>query len=236
MKSILYGDPDADICLVQMVDDHDMEYLQNEYDLIVGHYSAKKPLLVAVHVDDWNKDLSPWEAPAAFGKESFGGGAENTLKYLTEELLPKISEEHFKDKKGVEYIIGGYSLAGLFALWASYRTDMFSGCAAVSPSVWFPGWMKYAEGHEIKADNIYLSLGRKEPETRNSVMKTVGDCIIKQNGFLADKNHILEWNEGNHFKEPDVRTAKGFIWALKQLDDCCKNKVSEIHTRRNRKI
>ena len=25
---------------------------------------------------------------------------------------------------------------------------------------------------------------------------------------------VLEWNEGNHFKEPDLRTAKGFAWLL----------------------
>jgi len=25
---------------------------------------------------------------------------------------------------------------------------------------------------------------------------------------------ILEWNEGNHFKDPDVRTAKAFSWLI----------------------
>lgn len=26
----------------------------------------------------------------------------------------------------------------------------------------------------------------------------------------------LEWNPGNHFREPDVRTAKGFCWVMGQ--------------------
>lgn len=30
------------------------------------------------------------------------------------------------------YIIGGYSLAGLFALWAAYQTDVFCAVAAAS--------------------------------------------------------------------------------------------------------
>ena len=25
----------------------------------------------------------------------------------------------------------------------------------------------------------------------------------------------LEWNEGNHFKDADIRTAKAFAWAMK---------------------
>lgn len=25
---------------------------------------------------------------------------------------------------------------------------------------------------------------------------------------------VLEWNRGNHFTEPDIRTAKAFAWLL----------------------
>lgn len=218
MRYVTYGEKDhADICLIQMADDHDMEYMQREYELITGHYRARKPLLVAVHVDSWNHDLSPWEAPAVFGDEAFGNGAGDTLVYLRDELLPAIKEEYFGSKDDVKCIIGGYSLAGLFALWSVYQTDIFCGCACASPSVWFPGWIEYAKSNVIKTDNIYLSLGKKEPKTKNRVMKTVGDSIIKQDELMAGKNHILEWNEGNHFTEPDVRTAKGFIWVMQQM-------------------
>ena len=27
----------------------------------------------------------------------------------------------------------------------------------------------------------------------------------------------LEWNEGNHFKEADIRTAKGFSWCIERI-------------------
>jgi hypothetical protein len=29
-------------------------------------------------------------------------------------------------------------------------------------------------------------------------------------GEAGSDKGILEWNEGNHFKDPDIRTAKGF--------------------------
>ena len=113
-----------------------------------------------------------------------------------------------------------YSLAAFFALWAVYQTDIFSGAAAASPSVWFPGWIEYAGDKKVRAGEIYLSLGDREEKARNPVMRTVGDNIRKQYELLkadpACRDCILEMNPGNHFREPDLRTAKGFAWLLKE--------------------
>ena len=43
--------------------------------------------LLACEVDDWNRDLSPWEADAVFGNEPFGGKAEETLAFLKREVV-----------------------------------------------------------------------------------------------------------------------------------------------------
>ena len=218
MKHTIYGDTTSDICLIQPVDGHDMEQIENEYEIIRSGCDGAVPLLVAVHTDDWDKDLSPWEVHGVFGKEGFGNGAPDTLSYITKELIPQVRCDYFNDAGDVKYIIGGYSLAGLFALWSAYQTDIFSGCVAASPSVWFLNWMEYAATHTIKAKAVYLSLGRKEPKAKNPLMRTVGDCIMKQDELLGDIPHVFEWNEGNHFSEPDIRTAKGFVWAIKR---CC---------------
>ena len=65
---------------------------------------------------------------------------------------------------------------------------------------------------------MYLSLGNKEPKTKNRVMATVGDCIRRQQELLTEAGipNTLEWNEGNHFKDPDLRCARGFAWCIKQ--------------------
>ena len=209
MKTYEFGERTAGICLIQPVDDHDLTGIENEYDRIC-ELSGKEFCLIAFKVGDWNKDLSPWNAPAVFGNEDFGDGATDTLS----EILSFCPED------GRKYYIGGYSLAGLFALWASTQTDRFAGVAAASPSVWFPGWIDYAEANEIKTGKVYLSLGDKEEKTRNPVMRTVGDNIRRQYGILqadtACDECTLEMNQGNHFKEPDIRTAKGFAWLLKE--------------------
>ena len=217
----IYDCGSSDVLLIQPVDDHDIEVLDSEVAEIGRLAGDKGFTLAAFKVDDWNADLSPWEAPPVFGSEGFAGGAEETLKYVTEHLIPEITggKDGLTDSKSVPLIyIGGYSLAGFFALWAAYQTDIFKGVAAASPSVWFPGWIDYAENNTVKTGKVYLSLGDKEEKTRNQVMRTVGDSIRKQHELLkadpACSKCTLEMNQGNHFKEPDIRTAKGFAWLL----------------------
>ena len=202
--SIVLGNPDASVVMIQMADDHDLEFIESEVREI-QKLTEVDFCLIAIKVQNWNLDLSPWKAPAVFGKEGFGGGAEKTL----EEVLKYCSD---RDKT---YIIGGYSLAGLFALWAAYQTDVFAAVAAASPSIWFPGFVDFMKENEIHSKAVYLSLGDKEEKARNPVMATVGACIREASDILKEKGikTILEWNQGNHFKDADLRTAKAFAWA-----------------------
>ena len=205
MKLYEFGDPDSDIVLIQPVDDHDLEGIEKEFATISNNCNMSFHL-TAVRINDWNNDLSPWEAPAVFGNKGFGNGASNTLNELLE----------LCGNKSRTYYIGGYSLAGLFSLWASYQTDIFGGVAAASPSIWFPGFAEYMRKNDIRTDTVYLSLGNREEKTRNPVMATVGDRIREAHVLLKESgvNNILEWNEGNHFKDADLRTARAFTWVL----------------------
>ena len=218
MNKIVLGNENASICLIQAVDEHDASFLTSEYEIITDLSGRTDILLVALQVSDWNHDLSPWKAPAVFGKEDFGDGAEKTLSYIEEELLPDIHKKYDRGTEGIPCIIGGYSMSGLFALWASCQSSAFCACAAASPSVWFPGWMDYVEANMPKAKHVYLSLGDKEEKTKNPVMRTVADCIRTQHNLLRDSgiNSILEWNPGNHFRDADLRMAKAFAWCIRQ--------------------
>lgn len=208
MTTYEYGNASAPVVLIQPVDEQDLAVIESEIKEI-RRLSDRDFSLIAVKIEKWNHDLSPWAAPAVFGREGFGGGASDTLK----EILKRC-----KDGRKT-CIIGGYSLAALFALWAAYQTDVFSAVAAASPSMWFPGWIDYMKRNTLMSRNVYLSLGDKEEKTRNPIMATVGDCIREAHALLGDKgvNCILEWNTGNHFKESDLRTARAFAWALNEL-------------------
>lgn len=210
MQLYEFGPTEAENVLIQPVGDHDLPLIENEIAEI--RRRTEIPFrLTAVKVESWNRDLSPWPAPAVFGNESFGDGAAALLR----EILPLCADE------GKRYFIGGYSMAGLFALWSAFQTEVFSGAAAASPSMWFPGLMEYLRGSACGCGAVYLSLGNREEKTANPVMRTVGDRIREGYELLRSRGVrcTLEWNSGGHFKEPDLRTAKAFAWVLENAKE-----------------
>ncbi len=205
MTTFEYGDLTSPIILVQAVDDYGIKTMEQELEQI-RNLTTQNFGLIAVKVDDWNTDLSPWKAPEAFGKEDFGGGAQRTLSEI----------EKVCTDPGKIYYIGGYSLAGLFALWAACETELFAGVAAASPSVWYPDFLNYVKKQKPKCGAVYLSLGDKEEKTKNQMMARVGDCIRECRELFSGQgiDCTLEWNPGNHFRDADRRTAKAFAWLL----------------------
>ena len=213
---LTYGDPEADTLLIQMTDDHELEVIEKEVSYIRELTDGQSFCLKAVKVKNWNQDLSPWPAPAVFGKEDFGDGAAGTLRFLQNEVFAEADTDAARAVKSM--YIGGYSLAGLFALWAGYQTERFDGIAAASPSVWFPHFTEYMRQNRMGTEKVYLSLGDREERTRNPVMAQVGNAIRDAEAILKEegKDCVLEWNRGNHFKEPELRTAKAFAWLIKK--------------------
>ena len=157
-----YGNPEAEKVLIQLVGEHEISGIEQEFHAIQDR-TSEEFYMIAWRVNNWNDELSPWKAPPAFGEEGFGDGAS--------ELLEKILE--YCSDKSKTYYLGGYSLAGLFALWASCQTDRFVGIAAASPSVWFPGFLTYLKENEVKSPCIYLSLGDKEDKTKNAIRSEI---------------------------------------------------------------
>lgn len=211
----IYRSEKPEYLLLQPIDEHDLEVLDTEVETIMT--LAKKPFtLVAFEIKDWQSELTPWAAPAVFGKIPFGDKAVETLAFVEDVLIPNLEQRQLYDKGTMRCLMGGYSLAGLFALWASYQSMRFDGIAAVSPSVWYPQWLAYAETRTPSTSAVYLSLGDKEERTRNPVMAQIGYCIRKQYELLTEQgiSTILEWNPGNHFKHSDERTAKGFALVI----------------------
>ena len=215
-KCILYLNEDTEYILIQPVDENDISVLDNEVKHIEEN-TDRNFSLVAFKIEDWNSELTPWEMPLLRGKGNFGDGATRTLEFIKNDLISALSEYINTENKEIKYILGGYSLAGLFSLWSGYQTDIFEGIAAVSPSVWYKGWIEYVEAEKPLSEKIYLSLGDTEEKTKHQILSKIGNNIRKQHEILENSENVktvLEWNEGNHFKNPDIRTAKGFLWVM----------------------
>ncbi len=168
--------------------------------------------LAAVEVRDWGRDLTPWPAPPAFGgDEPYGGGADAYLRELTERILPEILRALPAEPAFAALV--GYSLAGLFALYAPFRTDAFARIASVSGSLWYPGFEAFAResAWARRPDCVYLSLGDREARTRNPAIAPVERNTRALAEFLTAQciPTTLEMNPGGHFDHPDLRLARG---------------------------
>lgn len=165
----------------------------------------------------WHHDMTPWEMPpVSEGALPCTGGADEYLWLLTEKILPKAEEmvQGAVPWRG----LAGYSLAGLFAIYAACQTTFFSRVASMSGSLWFPGFQEYVSTHKMASDitHVYLSLGDRECRTGNPYMKTVQECTGEIATLCVQKgiDTIFQMNPGNHFKNTVRRTAAGIAWLL----------------------
>ena len=110
--------------------------------------------------------------------------------------------------------MSGYSLAGLFSLYAMHELDL-DGAISVSGSLWKEEWLDYLKEHPICHKKIYLSLGSKEHKTRNVLMKNVLKNTLETYEIYQKENQcIFEKNVGNHFFQSEQRMMKGWDYIL----------------------
>ena len=177
----------------------------------------KKVNLAVISDINWDNEMSPWECPPLSKNDiPCTGGADEYLVNLTGTIIPAIKKELAVEP---EYIaIAGYSLAGLFAIYSLYKTDIFSRVVSASGSMWFPDFVEYASKNDFvrKPDRVYFSLGDKEARTRNNLLSTVEDKTKETYEHYKDSgiDTVFELNPGNHFKNADIRLAKGIAWIL----------------------
>ena len=174
--------------------------------------------LVTVSGLNWEAELSPWAAGNLFKySEMFTGGSDAYLQFLTQQVLPHA-------EAGLNGILwrglAGYSLAGLFTVYAMYKTDLFSRAASMSGSLWYPGFKDFALKNTLRIapQHLYFSLGDKEARARNQYLKTVQQCTEELAAHYRSLgiNTCYELNPGGHYRDIISRSGAGIKWLLTQ--------------------
>ena len=186
--------------------------------------------LVNVGVKLWEENFSPWCAPRVFAKgPNFGDGAQKTLDTLINQVIPW-AESELTDPP-VYRVLVGYSLAGLFSLWAGVsqpgathvdaHAATFQRIGAVSGSFWFPGLLDYVDqqlnGGVVGLTHAYLSLGDREARTPNPQIMHVRENaeLLASKLESAGITSMFELNRGNHFQNVEGRMQKALDWLVK---------------------
>lgn len=168
---------------------------------------------------NWDTDMCPFNAPQ-INKWSgpFKAGADAYLEELTGEIIPFVLQK--TNTEPSEIIISGYSLAGLFAIYSLYKTDLFSRVVSCSGSLWMPKAKEFFLQHELlrTPDAVYLSIGETESATKNQFLskgqintEAVIECL---KGRGIHTKYVI--NPGNHTFEVCKRLVKGLAWILEQ--------------------
>ena len=201
----ILGDLKTSTFLMYLVDESNPEDYEQIYQKISNEFQL---CMIAVSIHDWQGELSPWVAPAIFGKHDFAGNASLLLSELESFWMWFEKDNQIETN---QLYLCGYSLAGLFSLWASSQTNLFKKIAAVSPSVWYLNFVEYMQQNPIQTREVYMSLGDKEANAKNKVMSTVKDCFEAMIQILQKQDIVLtyEYNPGNHFQDVELRMTKG---------------------------
>lgn len=199
--------------------------------------------LVNVGVKRWEENFSPWCAPRVFAKSpDFGNGAQRTLDALINQVV--LWAESELSAPPAYRVLVGYSLAGLFSLWAGVTqasvpqsgtpqqvardsqpnntpTTTFRRIGAVSGSFWFPRLLDYVDqqlsGGVVGLTHAYLSLGDREARTPNPQIMHVQENaeLLASRLESAGITSMFELNRGNHFQNIEGRMQKALDWLVK---------------------
>ena len=212
----LFGSETPEFFLVQPSARHENASLEAEVTQLAA-LTDRPFLLATIELEDWTLDLMPWPDGNISRDPEAGKHGQETLDYIQQGLLPEL-ERRYGPRP---VVLGGYSLGGLFALWAATRTDRFRAIAAASPSVWIHGWIPFAKKNRPMAEAVYLSLGDREEHVKNQAIARVGDNIRAYYELL--RTHLdpeqctLVWEEGGHFNDNAGRLARAFAYSVSCL-------------------
>lgn len=177
--------------------------------------------IVRVPVGDWGDNLTPWPAGSAFrGRPDYGGNAATTLEWLTANAMPSLERGwHLSPSRRA---VCGYSLGGLFSLYAFAHAGVFDACGCISGSVWYPGWVDHlravctAPGTDLSGRFAFLSVGSREKHAPQPMLRSVEDnmgaCAMILRGCGCEV--AFEVGPGSHMQHE----AERYDLALSRLD------------------
>lgn len=183
--------------------------------LMGGHEISLAPMeniwVIQIKGEDWNRDFSPWPAPRIFRQQDdFSGGADAWLQALAEKAGVLEAEIGLMPAwRG----IAGYSLAGLFSLYALLKCGLFSRCACMSASLWYPGFTEFfrASSFSQVPEYVYFSLGDQEHKARDPLLSCIDKKTEEIMQILKEKGISCSFSScpGGHFQNVEKRIRLG---------------------------
>ena len=179
--------------------------------------------LVLVGLDSGEQrdaDYTPWPA-RGFDADypDFPGKADDYLRRLDEVLLPALRAELPVSADPADTGILGFSLSGLLATYAPFRSANFGWSMSISGSNWYDGFIPFLAGHDPVGDcRFFLSYGRAEGAGKYSMHRDAGqsaeEAAAALRARLGAEGVTVISDNGRHSNKRVSRftTALGWFW------------------------
>lgn len=194
----------------------------DQFEAPFNHWISKhQPALNFVLIASNNRtaDYTPWPLQTSETMPiDFGGKSEEHLYFITTHVIPFCESEYGFTRSADKRAIGGYSLGGLFSIYAAVNSELFGTVLSCSSSLWYPGFLDYLKEHPFKAAHpkLYMSVGDQEGTTAKNLTadQTLNTLALKdwiEPRFQAgDFQFTLE--EGNHGNNISRRVERAVEW------------------------
>ena len=176
--------------------------------------------IVYIVIDQWDDQLTPWPAKGLYRNDpDFRGEAAHFLDALVNRLIPAIEEaEGFMATRRA---IAGYSLAGLFSVYAFANCALFSCVASMSGSFWYEGWTDYIASLDLdkRGCSAFFSLGDRERKAKEKILHRVQENTeitieVLESWGVTVRHHLVL---GGHFDNVYERVREGLAFLDEML-------------------
>ena len=215
VKLYVYLSNVKDATTIYFLDGEQFEEPFNQW--ITEHRPALNFVLIASN--NRTDDYTPWPLLASETLlMDFGGKAEEHLSFIKTCVVPFCESEYGFASSAEKRVIGGYSLGGLFSLYAAVNTNLFGTALSCSSSLWFPDFLDYLKEHPFKAAHpkLYMSVGDQEGTTATNLTadQTLNTIALKD--FYEPKfqpgDFKFTLEVGNHGNNISGRAWRAIEW------------------------
>jgi uncharacterized protein len=186
------------------------------------NYQIPELIIVAVPNTDRNRDLTPTHSAKDIngkaGPSASGGGADNFLNFLKEELIPHVEAKH---RIQPYRVLVGHSLGGLLALHAlQSRPQLFQAYVAMDPSIWWDDHVLTRRAEAVKTNafcgSVYICMsdGNPVPAPWEIAIHDLVESLRKKSppGFRASLEYF---GKENHVSLPLLGLYHGLNFVFK---------------------
>lgn len=179
-------------------------------------------IIVAIpNTTDRTRDLTPPLLKTDKSNWPTAGGADNMLRFISDELMPHIEKNY---RTSPYKVLIGHSFGGLFAVHAMvHRPELFNALLAISPSLWWDEQQlveqadKFFEANPEYEANLYMTMANEGGSMLGGAWKLSAVMEEKAPNDLTWEFRLM--NEEDHGSIPHRSTYYGLETIFKDWKD-----------------